>query len=79
MNKNNTKYPLPVGKRFKYRNQEYVVAQHEDFFGCTACEEANAQYIKDNPYKCVALTKTGKDKFNCNYRLSYPNYPKRIK
>lgn len=79
MKKNNKKYPLPVGKGFTYRNQKYVVAQSKGVPCCALCEKVNAQYIKDNLFECVALTKTGKDKFDCSYRCGYDNYPKRIK
>ena len=78
MKKNNKKYPLPVGKRFKYRNQEYVVARPAGVHCCTICEEVNEQYIKNNPYDCIALTKAGKDKFDCLRICGYNNYPLRI-
>lgn len=77
--KNNKKYPLPVGTRFTYRTQAYIVARNEDVFPYTACEEVNAQYTKDNPYLCVALTKTGTSKFCCNHRCGPLGYPKRVK
>ncbi len=79
MNKSNAKYPLSVGKEFSYRNQKYIVEQEEDIFSCSACKEVNAQYIKDNPVKCVSFTKTGTPKFSC-YNICGPFcYPKRIK
>lgn len=79
MIKNNKKYPLPTGTKFTYRNQEYIVTRELNCFPCTTCEKANAQYIKDNPYECVAVTKGGTDKFICRRKCGYFAYPKRIK
>ena len=79
MSKNNKKYQLPVGTEFTYRNQKYVVACEKNCFPCTACEEANAQHIENNPHMCVALTKTGTKKFRCEYKCDPCCYPKRIK
>ena len=79
MSKNNKKYPLLVGTEFTYRNQKYVVVYNKDTFPCTACKEVNAQYIENNPRMCVALTKTGTNKFRCIHRCSPYCYPKRIK
>lgn len=74
-----SEYPLQVGTKFTYRNQEYIVTRKLDIFPCDACEEVNAQYIKDNPCKCVAMTKTGTSKFSCSGRCGPFGYPKRIK
>ena len=70
---------LPVGTKFAYRNQMYIIKRRLDTFPCTECEEVNAQYTKDNPYKCVAMTKTGTDKFLCRSKCGPLCYPKRIK
>lgn len=79
MSKNNKKCPLPVGTRFTYRTQTYVVVHDKNAFSCTTCEEVNAQYIENNPCKCVALTKTGTPKFRCTHRCGLLGFPKRIK
>lgn len=79
MSKNNKKCPIPVRTEFTYRNQKYVVVRNKHIFPCTACEEVNSRYIENNPYQCVALTKTGANKFHCAYRCGPYCYPKRIK
>lgn len=68
-------------KRFKYRNQEYVVEQKPDTarYACDVCEEVNAKYLKGNLSKCVAMTRTGNDKFDCTEKCDNMEYPKRIK
>ena len=74
-------------KTFKYRNQEYEIvesskqntSEHHFRTACDFCEEVNAKYIKENPSKCVATTRTGKDKFDCYEKCGSMGYPKRIK
>lgn len=72
-------------KTFKYRNQEYVVKQMSNARSfsevCDVCEEANKDYLKGNVFSCVAVTKSGRTKFNCFGRvgLRTKSYPKRIK
>lgn len=66
-------------KRFKYRNQEYEIVEIYYCSICDICEEVNAKYLKGNPSKCVATTRTGKDKFDCTEKCGSMGYPKRIK
>lgn len=74
-------------KTFKYRNQEYEIVEsskqkaskHHFLTACDFCEEVNAKYLKGNPSKCVAITRTGKDKFDCREKCGNAGYPKRIK
>ena len=47
---------LPAGAEFKYRNQKYIVTQTTQAFTCDECKEANAQYIKRNRSKCIAVS-----------------------
>lgn len=79
MSKNNKKYPIPVGTEFTYRNQKYVIARDKNIFPCITCEEVNSRYIENDLYKCVALTKTGANKFCCTHRCGPYCYPKRVK
>ena len=74
-------------KRFKYRNQEYEIVKsskqeadkHPYWPECNVCEEVNTKYLKGNPFKCIAMTRTGKDKFICTEKCGKMEYPKRIK
>lgn len=67
-------------KTFKYRNQEYEsIKILPGEFICDKCEFVNAKYLKSNPTGCVALTRTGKPKFDCIKKCSRFCYPKRIK
>ena len=53
---------LPAGAEFKYRNQKYIVTQTTKAFTCDECKEANAQYIKRNRSKCIAVSERSKRK-----------------
>lgn len=66
-------------KKFKYRNQEYEIVEGCLCPICDICEEVNAKYLKGNSSKCVATTRTGKDKFDCTEKCGDTGYPKRIK
>lgn len=71
---------LPAGAEFKYCNQKYIVTQTTREFTCDECEEANAQYIKRNRSKCIAVSeRSGRDKFDCCKICNPLCYPKRIK
>lgn len=69
-----------ANKTFKYRNQEYKLTKiHKGEYVCVECEIKNTKYLKGNPSGCVALTRTGKPKFNCVKKCSRCYYPERIK
>ena len=71
---------LPAGAEFKYRNQKYIVTQTTKAFTCDECKEANAQYIKRNRSKCIAvLERSGREKFDCVKICDPLCYPKRVK
>lgn len=69
----------PAGAEFKYRNQKYIVTQTTQAFTCDECKEANAQYIKRNRSKCIAISESGREKFDCCRICDSLCYPKRIK
>ena len=73
------KEELPVGAEFKHRNQKYIVTKAIQY-SCDECEEVNAQYIKRNRSKCVAISeRSERDKFNCSTICGPLCYPKRVK
>ena len=74
------KKELPAGAEFKYRNQKYIVTQAIKAFTCDECKEANAQYIKRNRSKCIAVSeRSEREKFDCCKICDPLCYPKRIK